>query len=78
MKTVAKRVGAPSFCGVHIELHRADSSLVGWFSERSVALGIAREVLQESAYVVMQTFNDDDRLIAEALISRRRVQPEKR
>ena len=65
-------------CDVHIELRAADSSLVGWFSERSVALRIAREVLEESAHVMMQTFNDDDRLVGEALISRRQDQPEKR
>ena len=54
-----------------MELRTATYSLVGSFSDRSVALRIAREVLDETPHVVMQTFDDRDRLVAEALISRR-------
>jgi hypothetical protein len=70
--------GTPSFRGVHVELRTAVLSLVGSFSERSVALWIARELLDETPHVVMQTFDDQDRLVAEALISRRRDQPKNR
>jgi hypothetical protein len=58
---------------VHIELRTADDALIGSFSERVVALRIAREVLDTTSHVVMQTFDDQDRLIAEGLVSRRGV-----
>ena len=61
-----------------MELRIGDDQLVGSFSERAVALFVARELLDEVPHVVVQTFDEDRRLVAEALMSRRPVQSWKR
>lgn len=55
-----------------LNLHRPDGSLVGSFSERLVALRIAREVLDsEDGPLLLDTFDDAGAKVCEALVSRR-------
>jgi hypothetical protein len=63
---------------VHVELRIGENRLVGSFSERAVALWIAHELLDEVPHVLLQTFDDESRLVAEALMSRRAGQSRKR
>ena len=55
---------------MHVEIRTGEDRLVGSFSERAVALWIARELLDDAPHVLLQTFDDDSRLVAEALVSR--------
>jgi hypothetical protein len=63
---------------MHVELRTGQNRLVGSFSERAVALWIAHELLGEVPYVLLQTFDDESRLVAEALMTRRAGQSRKR
>ena len=55
-----------------LELRRPDGSLIGSFSERVVALRIARGVLdEERGPLILDTFDEAGAKIAEALVSRR-------
>jgi hypothetical protein len=57
---------------VHVELRAApDDRLLGVFSDRAVALVVAREALRDAPNVVMQSFDDAGQMITEAIVSRR-------
>ena len=56
---------------MHVEIRTGEDRLIGSFRERAVALWIARELLDVAPHVLLQTFDDDSRLVAEALMSRR-------
>jgi hypothetical protein len=63
---------------MHVEIRTGEDRLVGSFSERAIALWIARELLDDAPHVLLQMFDDDSRLVAEALMSRRAGQSRKR
>ena len=59
---------------MRFDLHGADGQIVGSFDSRPVALRIAHELLAEgSPHLLLKTFDDQGRLIAEALVHRRRT-----
>ena len=74
------RSGAPvaQLRSMHVEIRTGEDRLVGSFGEQAVALWIAHELLDVATHVLLQAFDDDSRLIAEALMSRRAGQSRKR